>query len=205
MFDVVAKVDGDRLLPASVDGALASAGHFITYQGFTNQAIFAHLCTYNYRIAVFDEGKGFGAPSSRTATHVDYLRHYVDRRLRTHEEPIFVLAMLGTPMGPNLVGSANLFSLLDVPVWRCCCGVAPRGRSSLRRVAFGLLRADCFVPSRGTSQFFGGLDANPHKAEAILRQAMAVDIAVVLTFVASSTLTRRRACCSGREAACGTE
>ena len=46
--------------------------------------------------------------------------------------------------------------------------------SQLRSVAFGLLEADCFVPSRGTSQFFGGYDANPHKAEAIMRQAMAV-------------------------------
>ena len=44
----------------------------------------------------------------------------------------------------------------------------------LRRMAFDLHDADCFVPSRGTSQFFGGFDANPHKAEAILRQAMAV-------------------------------
>ena len=44
----------------------------------------------------------------------------------------------------------------------------------LRRMAFMLCDAECFVPSRGTSQVFGGFDANPHKAEAILRQAMAV-------------------------------
>ena len=30
------------------------------------------------------------------------------------------------------------------------------------------------MPSRGTSQVFGGFDANPHKEEALLRQAMAV-------------------------------
>ena len=44
----------------------------------------------------------------------------------------------------------------------------------LRSLAFGMHDADCFVPSRGTLQHFGGYDANPHKAEAILRQAMGV-------------------------------
>ena len=57
------------------------------------------------------------------------------------------------------------------------CGAASvwiDAASTLRGVAFGLQEADLFVPSRGTLQFFGGYDANAHKAEAILRQAMGV-------------------------------
>lgn len=44
----------------------------------------------------------------------------------------------------------------------------------LRGLGYDLGQAGGFIPSRGTQQFFGGFDANPHKAESILRQAMGV-------------------------------
>ena len=44
----------------------------------------------------------------------------------------------------------------------------------LRGLLFDLVDAEGFVPSRKTHQFFGGYDANAHKGDALLRQAMAV-------------------------------
>jgi hypothetical protein len=131
LLEAIAKVEVEHVQPASATGALNSSIHFITCNCFTDPSTFSSLGTYSYRIAVFDEARGFDAPNSRTVTHIELLRQYVGAERRTRDEPLYILAVLGTPISPNLVASAHLLSLLDVPVRPRVCEVA----AAFRRLA----------------------------------------------------------------------
>lgn len=117
MLDSCVTVDAQTIAPCMSGSALCAVIHMASYADFTNPVIFGDLATYDYRVAVFDEARGFEDPSSRTAVNIRDLRNSVAARLRQTTnvsfEPLFVVALIGTPTGVNPQNAANMLSLLN--------------------------------------------------------------------------------------------
>ena len=77
--------------------------HLMAYEMFQDRRTFELvLRTYAFRLAVFDEARGFEDPSSVTRSHIE--------TLRTHR--LFVVAVTGTPLGPSLCNARNFLATL---------------------------------------------------------------------------------------------
>ena len=112
LCQTVQSIEGTQVPAASSRYPLRAAVHLCTCRSFTDERTFSNLSTYCYRLAVFDEARGFEDPLSTTTSYIQHLRSRIGLRLRRHGEHFFVLAATGTPMGSSLVNAANFLSLL---------------------------------------------------------------------------------------------
>lgn len=85
-------------MPFTHRGAAGDAHiHITAYENFQRPSTFFEIVvTYPYRVAVFDESRGFDDPSSVTHAHIDELRS-VSRRWVP-----FTVAVTGTPICASL-------------------------------------------------------------------------------------------------------